>query len=79
MVHVDDILAVGTTDATRHLLQELAKEMEMRWEYGDREKSGVLGTIFEQNDRWVSSALLRIMWNSCGQTLALVSSRVRVI
>ena len=30
-VLVDDILAVDPKDATRQFLQELAKEMELRW------------------------------------------------
>ena len=35
-VHVDDMLAVGgPSEVTKNLLQELAKDMAMRWVYGD--------------------------------------------
>ena len=34
-VHVDDMLAVGLSEVTKNLLQELVKDMTMRWEYGD--------------------------------------------
>ena len=30
-VHVDDMLAVGPSELTKTLLQELAKDMPMRW------------------------------------------------
>ena len=30
-VHLDDMLAVGPSELTRNLLQELAKDMAMRW------------------------------------------------
>ena len=30
-VHVDDMLAVGPSELTKNLLQELAKDMAMRW------------------------------------------------
>ena len=30
-VHVDDMLAVGPSEMTKNLLQELAKDMAMRW------------------------------------------------
>ena len=30
-VHVDDMLAVGPSELTKHLLQELSKDMTMRW------------------------------------------------
>ena len=30
-VHVDDMLAVGPCDLTKNLLQELSKDMTMRW------------------------------------------------
>ena len=30
-VHVDDMLAVGPSESTKNLLQELAKDMAMRW------------------------------------------------
>ena len=30
-VHVDDMLAVGSTEKTQNLLQELSKDMTMRW------------------------------------------------
>ena len=30
-VHVDDMLAVGPSEVTKNLLQELAKDMTMRW------------------------------------------------
>ena len=30
-VHVDDMLAVGSSELTENLLQELAKDMTMRW------------------------------------------------
>ena len=30
-VHVDDMLAVGPSELTKNLLQELAKDMTMRW------------------------------------------------
>ena len=30
-VHVDDMLAVGPSEGTKNLLQELAKDMAMRW------------------------------------------------
>ena len=30
-VHVDDMLAVGSSELTKNLLQELSKDMTMRW------------------------------------------------
>ena len=30
-VHVDDMLAVGLNELTKNLLQELSKDMTMRW------------------------------------------------
>ena len=30
-VHVDDMLAVGPSELTKNLLQELSKNMTMRW------------------------------------------------
>ena len=30
-VHVDDMLAVGPSELTKNLLQELAKDITMRW------------------------------------------------
>ena len=30
-VHVDDMLAVGPSDATKKVLEKLAKDMAMRW------------------------------------------------
>ena len=30
-VHVDDMLAVGPSELTKNLLQELAKNIAMRW------------------------------------------------
>ena len=34
-VHVDDMQAVGPSELTENLLKELAKDMAMRWTYGD--------------------------------------------
>ena len=34
-VHVDDMLAVGPSDLTKNVLQELSKDMTMRWWHGD--------------------------------------------
>ena len=31
VVHVDDMLAVGPSELTKNLLQELSKDMTMRW------------------------------------------------
>ena len=31
-VHVDDMLAVGPSELTKNLLQELSKDMTMRWD-----------------------------------------------
>ena len=39
------MLAAGPEDATRQLLQELARDMDMRFGHGDGETSGVLGTV----------------------------------
>ena len=42
-VHVDDMLAVAPKDATRQLLQELAKDMEMRWDMVAEKRQEFMG------------------------------------
>ena len=48
--HVDDMLAVGPKDATRQLSQDLAKDMGMRLEHGDREPTDIIRQILVQDD-----------------------------
>ena len=46
--HVDDILAVGPSELTRNLLQELAKDMAMRW-----------GTVTDKPQEFLGRSLCR--------------------
>ena len=58
IVHVDDMLAVGPKDATEQLLQDLARDMEMRWSMVI-ETTRIIGHIFEKDDE-------RLLVRRCG-------------
>ena len=48
-VHVDDMLAVDPGESKKHLLQELAKDMAMRWGMGTDKPQEFLGSFFVPN------------------------------
>ena len=48
-VHVDDILAVGPSELTKNLFQELAKDMAMRWSVVTDKPQELLGRSFVPN------------------------------
>ena len=45
-VHVDGMLAVGRSELTKNLLQELAKDMAMRWSMASDKPQEFLGRFF---------------------------------
>ena len=74
-VHVGDMLAAGPKDATRQLLQELAKDMEMRWGMVTETRQEFLGRSLSRATGWFNFGVAEdYVKKSCAQTLALVSS-----
>ena len=66
-VHVDDMLAVGPNEMTKNLLQELAKDMAMRW-----------GLVTDKLARHRKATRLEFRVTtrqSCAKTLAVVNFR----
>ena len=73
-VHVYVMLAVGPSELTKNLLQELSKDMTMRWDLLTSLKSSlaVLCVGHRQATRLESRVTT---WQSCAKTLVLANSR----
>ena len=75
-VHVDDMLAVGPSELTKNLLQELSKDMTMRWGMVTDKPQEFLGPFFVPDTRKVTRLASRvIVLQSCAKTLDLANSR----
>ena len=55
-VHVEDMLAVGPRDATGQLLQELAKDMDMRWGMVTEKRQEFLGRSLSRTGGFIFGA-----------------------
>ena len=74
-VHVDDMLAVGPNELTKSLLQELSKDMTMRWGMVIDKPQEFLGRPLCRTPQGYTFGSRVTMRQSCAKTLVLANSR----
>ena len=74
-VHVDDMLAVGPSESTKNLLQELSKDMTMRWGMVTDKPQEFLGRSLCRTPQGYTFGVSCDYVTSCAKTLVLANSR----